>query len=552
MSRKTNQKDPRARRAPAPVSQRLSEGSDAPPDRQPATGIGLAAILLLAIGLRCAWLDSSVGGFHSHNEAVYTLIAKNYFHGSPLLPTAEARHLFLETPPLYSYLLHAVFRLTGVSILAGRLLSVASSLALVVATFVFSRRLFGSSGGLTAALIVAVSPVAVLTGRNIQTDSTLLLFVVAGLFFHWRAEERGSRADRLRSGLFVGLALFTKLFAVVAVAALFAWELATKRTLAWLKDSARWRAAGIALLLPGVFYGYHALRDFGHLRLEVAGGAAVATTFPKTGAEWGGIGAEAWWAFSPLIALALAAGIVAAVPAPSRATLFALFPACGFSLFYLFFHKHSYYLLTILPFGAALAGRLISRFPSRGLRIACAAAIAVSGSFWSLVDVTSMKSGFVEFEQFGKAAAELPGAEHRLLIDREMNDSYLPVIEFYDPKARFTVIENAQAEEDGRLRLPPGDLYLLKFVPPQAQAPPAGRLFTRTRYGLGLFGRTILEAHPNPNFFRQGRYFAEEAGGVFFLGRQEFRVYPALALLPVPSDLALYRTPRGLEARPVP
>jgi len=491
-----------------------------------------------------------VGGFHSHNEGAYTLIAKNYFRGSPLFPTAEGGHLFLETPPLYSYLLHAVFRLTGVSILAGRLLSVASSLALVVATFVFSRMLFGSSGGLTAALIMAVSPVAVLTGRNIQTDSTFLLFVVSGLFFHWRAEEGGSRADRLRSGLFAGLALFTKLFAVIAAAALFVWELATKRSLAWLKDSARWRAAGIALLLPGAFYGYHALRNFGHLRFEVAGGAAVATTFPRSGAEWGGIGTEAWGAFSPLIALALAAGILAAVLAPSRATLFALFPACGFSLFYLFTHKHSYYLLTILPFGAALAGRLISRFPSRGLRIACAAAIAVSGSFGSLVDVTSMKSGFVEFEQFGKAAAALPGAEHRVLIEREMKDSHLPVIEFYDPKARFTVIEEARTEEDGRLRLPQGGLYLLKFVPPQTQSPPAGRLFTRTRYGLGLFGRTILEAHPNPNFFRQGRYFAEKAGGFFDFGRREFRVYPALVLLPVPPDLALYRTTAGLEARP--
>ncbi len=536
----TNKKKQREPRAPAP------------PSRPTAVGFALAAILLIAAGLRCVWLDSSVGGFHSHNEAHYTLIAKNFFRGSPLSPTSEGRHLFLETPPLYSYILHAVFRLTGVSIPAGRLLSVASSLALVAATFVLSRRLFGSSAGLTAALLVAVSPVAVLTGRNIQTDSTLLLFVVAALFFHWRAEETGSRADRVRSGVFAGLALFTKLFAVIAVAALFVWELATKRSLDWLKEGARWRAAGIALLLPGVFYGYHALRGFGYLRREVAGGAAVATTFPRTGAEWGGIGAEAWWAFSPLIALALAAGVAAAVPAPSRATLFALLPACCFSLFYLFAHKHSYYLLTILPFGAALTGRLVSRLRSRGLQIACAAAIAVSGSFWSLVDVTSMKSGFVEFEQFGKAAAGLPGSEHVLLVDREMGDSHLPVIELYDPKARVIVIQDAPAEEDGRLRLPRGDLFLLKFVPPQTEAPPAGWLFTRTRYGLALFGRSILEAHPNPNFFRQGRYFVEKSGGLFEFGRREFRVYPALMLLPVPPDLALYRTSNGLEARPVP
>jgi 4-amino-4-deoxy-L-arabinose transferase-like glycosyltransferase len=512
---------------------------------------GLAGILVLAAVLRCLWLDSSLGGFHSFNEAHYTLIAKNYFHGSPLFPTPDGRYLFLETPPLYSYLLHAIFRLTGVSVLAGRLLSVTSSLALVAAVFFFTRRLFNESAALIAALILAVTPVAVLTGRNIQTDSTLLVFVVAALFFSWRAEEERSSADRLRSGVFAGLALFTKLFAAIAFAAVILWELATKRTLSWLEDGARWKAAALALLFPGLFYGYQAARDFGYLRRDVAGGAVAATPFPRTGAEWGAIGAEAWWAFSPLIALLLAAGVVAALPALSRVILFVLLPLSGFALFYLFVHKHSYYLLTVLPFAAALAGRLVSRFSSRALRLACAGATALSGSFWSLVDVTSMKSGFTEFEQFGRAAAQLAAADHVLVIDREMADSYLPVIRFYDPKARITVIEDAAVEEGGRLRLPRENVFLLKFVPPQTPAPPAGALLTRTRYGLGLPGRTILEAHPNPHFFRQGRYFAEKADA-FGFSRREFRVYPALALLPVPPELALYRTPRGLEARPFP
>ena len=92
---------------------------------------------------------------------------------------------------------------------------------------------------------------------------------------------------------------------------------------------------------------------------------------------------------------------------------------------------------------------------------------------------------------------------------------------------------------------------MLKFVPPQTESPPAGWLFSRTRYGLSLAGRTVLEAHPNPHFFRQGGYFVGRDSG-FGFGRREFRVYPALLLLPVPPELALYRTPRGLEARPAP
>jgi hypothetical protein len=532
-----------------PIPQPASRPVDPPALRPFARNAGLAAILLLAAGLRCAWLDAVVGGFHSHNEGHYVLIAQNFFHGSLLRPTPdEGRSIFLETPPLYSYILHAVFRVTGVSVLAGRLVSIVSSLALLLATFFFSRKLFGESAGLSAALIVAVSPVAVLTGRNIQTDSTMLFFVVAALFFYRRADD-GSRADRIRSGLFAGLALFTKLFAAIAFAALFAWELVAK-TPGWLRDRTRWAAAAIALLLPGLFYGYHALRDFTALRRDVAGGAAAATTFPKTAGEWGSIGLEAFWAFSPVIALVLVAGVAAALARPSRATLFALLPLSGFAVFYLFVHKHSYYLLTLLPFGAALAGRLASRLRPPGVRVALAAIVALSGAFWSLLDVTSMKSGFVEFAQFGRTAAELPGPEHRLLVDREMNDSYEPLILLYDPKARLTVIDDTPAEPDGRLRLPQKDLYLLRFVPPQSQKPPSGWLFSRTRYGLHLPGATILEAHPNPHFFRQGRYFVEKDG--FGFGRREFRVYPALLLLPVPPELALYRTPRGLEARPAP
>ena len=547
MSRK--KKSPRPREAATPLPQPALRPVDPPGLRPLARNAGLAAILLLAAGLRCAWLDAVVGGFHSHNEGHYVLIAKNFFHGSPLRPTPdEGRTTFLETPPLYSYILHAVFRVTGVSILAARLVSIVSSLALVLATFFFSRKVFSESAGLWAALIVAVSPVAVLTGRNIQTDSTMLLFVVAALFFYRRAED-GSRADRIRSGVFAGLALFTKLFAAIAGAAVFAWELVT-RTPGWLRDRTRWAAAAIALLLPGLFYGYHALRDFASLRRDVAGGAAAATTFPKTPAEWGSIGLEAFWAFSPVIALLLAAGVAAALARPSRATLFALLPLSGFAVFYLFVHKHSYYLLTLLPFGAALAGRLASRLRPPGLRVALAATVALSGVFWSLLDVTSMKSGFVEFAQFGKTAAELPGPEHHILVDREMNDSYEPVILLYDTKARLTVIDDTPAEPDGKLRLPQKDLYLLRFVPPQSQKPPAGWLFSRTRYGLHLPGATVLEAHPNPHFFRQGRYFLEKDGGSFGFGRREFRVYPALLLLPVPPELALYRTPRGLEARP--
>ena len=552
MSSKKKRKNAATRRtaeaaAPVPVSQADERSAG----RTLSAAVSLAAILLLSAALRLVWLDAAVGGFHCFNEAHYTLIAKNFFHSSFLLPTPDGSYVFLETPPLYSYLLHAVFRVAGVSVIAGRLLSVVSSLALVLATFLLARRLFGEKAGLAAALLLAVSPVAVLTGRNIQTDSTLLALLVASLFFFWRAEEEGSRRDFTLAGALAGLALFTKLFAAIALAAVFAWELATKRSLRRALEKSRWQAAVLALSLPGLFYGYHALRDFAYLRHDVAGGAAAATTLPKAAAEWGAIGIEVAWAFSPVIAVALLAGAAAALVRRSRQTLFALFPLAGFGLFYLFVHKHSYYLLAMLPFAAALAGRLLAGIRPRALRLSGLAVIALSGSFWTLVDLTSMKAGFREFAEFGRRAADLPGARHELLLTREMRDSYAPVLSLYDPKARLTTIEDAPAEADGRLRISAENLYLVKFVPASTEPPPAGWLFSRTRYGVAFFGWNVLEAHANPHFFRQGRYFAEKTGSALDFGRKELKRYPALALLPVPPGAALYRTAAGLEARRV-
>jgi hypothetical protein len=410
-------------------------------------------------------------------------------------------------------------------------LSVAASLGLVLVTFALGRRLFSAPAGFAAAVLVAVAPVAVLTGRNIQTDSLLLFLLTAAFLLWWRA-ERGGTATLLTAGVVAGLALFTKLFAAVGLAALPAWETVTARGLGWLRDGRRWAAAGLALALPAFFYGSHALRDLAYVRRDVLGGAATATTFPQTAAEWSGLALEAVWVFSPLVAALLAAGTLAAVVRPTRESLFALLPLVFFAAFTLFVHKHSYYFLTLLPWGALLAGRALAGLP-RGLRGTLLLLAALSGAFLSAVDLCSMKLGFSEFEAFGRAAATLPEEEHRYLVDREMWDSYAPILRFYDPRARPIVAEDLPAGPNGLPRWPDGQLYAVAFVPPQAKLPPGGWLFERERYGLEVLGWSIAEAHENPHYFRQGAYVFVRTGGLFDFGLRQLRRYPALALVPL-------------------
>ena len=488
-------------------------------------------------------IDSPIGGFHGFNEAHYSLIAKTFLETGALLhPSPDGASLFLETPPLYPWALAAVFSLSGVSIVAGRLLSVAASLGLVWITWALGRRLFSAPAGLAAAVCVAVAPVAVLTGRNIQTDSQLLFLLTAAFLLWWKAESGGT-ASLLSAGVIAGLALFTKLFAAVGLAALPVWETVTSRGLGWLRDGRRWAAAGLALALPASFYGFHALHDFAHVRREVLGGAAAATTFPLTAGEWGGLAVEAVSAFSPLVAVLLSIGVLAAFVRPTRETLFVLLPLAFFCIFTLFVHKHSYYVLTLLPWAALLAGRAIAGLP-RGLRGMLLVLAALSGAFLSAVDLCSMKLGFSEFEAFGRAAATLPGREHRYLVDREMWDSYAPILRYYDPGARPVVAEDLPAGPDGLPRWPDGQLYVLAFVPPQAKLPPGGWLFERERYGLEVFGWSIAEAHENPHYFRQGAYVSVRTGGPLDFGLRQLRRYPVLALAP------LKRASSGPPARP--
>ncbi len=522
----------------------------------------IVLVLILAAGLRLCSLDSPIGGFHAYNEAHYVLLAKNFFARSLLEPTADGEHVFLETPPLYPYLVHAVFRLAGVSVLAARGVSVASSIALVLATFFLGRRLFGASAGLAAALLLAVSPVAVLTGRNIQTDSTFLLFLVLALHWYHRVamDAAGAsletpereRASRL-AGLFAGLALFTKLFAGVALLGVLLWEVATRGARGWLRDRSRWRAAAIAAVLPGAYYGYHALRDPAHVAREVAGGAAAATTFPAGSADWVALSTEAVWAFSPVVFVALALGVATALRRPSRDALFALAPAAAFAVFYLLVHKHSYYLLTLLPFLALLGGRFLAGLCSRALRITALALVLASGSLASALAIASMKIGHEEFARFGETAAALPGAAHHLIVTRTLEEAYGPVLRYFDPRARLITIEDAATDADGRVRLPAEDLYIVSFIPAGEVPPEEGWRFTRTRHGVALFGRSLVDEHPNPHFFRPGRLRVARAGaGAAPLGFDRVDSASVLALIPFPAGFELRRGASGTILVPKP
>jgi 4-amino-4-deoxy-L-arabinose transferase-like glycosyltransferase len=507
------------------------------------------AILALALFLRGVRLDEVIGGFHDHNEANYTLMAAHFTPATLLFPNPDGR-LFLETPPLYAWLLALLFRFTGVSVVAARLFTIATGLGLVVATYLLGRRLASERAGVAAALLVAVAPVAVLTGRNIQTDTQLAFLSVAAVLFYARAQsEDGSRGDAVAFGVALGLAILTKLFAVVVVPALALWELAGNRGRRWRTLA---KGVAIAAILPLLFYGFHFGRDFAGTRALVFGGAAATRGLPTSGSGWAGLLIEAVWAFSPPVTLCVAAGIAVALVRRTPALLLAGLLFAAFAVFFAFVHKHSYYVLTLLPWGAILAGAAFDGIPPAAVRRTMLGVAAAVAAFLTLVDLTAMKLGFTEFEEFGRASKSIPGAAYPLLVSQDRVDSHGTVLNFYDPRARLVAMDRLPRAADGRVSLPAGEgtPYLLTFVPPQTRAAAGGALLERERYGVEVFGRTLAEAHANAHYFRQGEYVAERTGGPLEFGLKPLRSYPALALVPIPPELGLWATPGGIAVRP--
>ena len=195
-----------------------------------------------------------------------------------------------------------------------------------------------------------------------------------------------------------------------------------------------------------------------------------------------------------------------------------------YAAFYVYAHKHSYYLLALLPFGALLAAAAVSRLPWRAARLAVVAVACASAAFGTLVDYSSMKLGYREFAEAG---ARLNGGEGlRIVLDPDVTGNAYPVVLLYLPRAQLLF----SRELDGEALVTAGLLRRLSYVAPNEVATPDLLLFCRDRRALQLFGWRILEEHPNPHFFQQGKYHVERTGGWLDFGFPVIGSYPEIGL----------------------
>jgi hypothetical protein len=136
--------------------------------------------------------------------------ANAFWVSSGVDPSAQTLDPLYRHDPLYKGGLQGLttgisFRLLGLGLFQGRLVSLIWGGLLLVATFLAGRRLYGPAAGYIAVLFLAVSQPWLVSSHIIRPDIVVATLVMAGLYCALRGVQDGGRPWHLVAGLCLGL-----------------------------------------------------------------------------------------------------------------------------------------------------------------------------------------------------------------------------------------------------------------------------------------------------------------------------------------------------------
>ena len=159
----------------APMSL-ASSGLSAGAKEDGRSWLGLAAIIGLAVALRCWRLAQNGFGNEYYSAGVRSMLESwhNFFFNS----FDPAGFVSLDKPPVAFWIQAASARLFGFSGLSLLLPQAIEGVAAILLLFHLVRRRFGAPAGLLAALFLALTPVSVAVDRSTNTESCLVLVLL--------------------------------------------------------------------------------------------------------------------------------------------------------------------------------------------------------------------------------------------------------------------------------------------------------------------------------------------------------------------------------------
>jgi 4-amino-4-deoxy-L-arabinose transferase-like glycosyltransferase len=180
--------------------------------------LALGGILLIAVFMDFYRLGQN--GFGSYYPPAVRSMLDNW-HNFFFAAYDPGGFTSLDKPPVgfwFQVLSAKIFGFNAVSILLPQALAGVLSVLLL---YYLVRRHFGVVAGLLAALVLALSPVSVVTNRNVTIDSTLALTLLVAAWAVIRAAETGKLRWLLLSALIVGIGFNIKMLEAYLVVPAF-------------------------------------------------------------------------------------------------------------------------------------------------------------------------------------------------------------------------------------------------------------------------------------------------------------------------------------------
>jgi 4-amino-4-deoxy-L-arabinose transferase-like glycosyltransferase len=177
--------------------------------------IGFALVLALAALLRVWHLNQAGFGTQYYAAGVLSMLESwhNFFFNS----FDPAGFVSVDKPPLALWLQVASARILGFSGMSIHLPQVIEGVAAVALLYHLVRRRFGAPSGLLSALFLAVTPISVAIDRSNNTDSALVLGLLAAAWALSLAVESASLGMLLVSMVMLGIAFNVKMLAAIVV-----------------------------------------------------------------------------------------------------------------------------------------------------------------------------------------------------------------------------------------------------------------------------------------------------------------------------------------------
>lgn len=169
----------------------------------------LIAVALLAAGLML--IDVTRNGYGNTYYAAGALAAARSWTALFTNAADLGGYVSLDKGPVSDWAMGLSSRVFGFSSFSVMLPNALAGVATVIVLHDAVRRALGHQIAIVAALMMALTPVAVLVGRYDSPDAMLLLLLVCAAWSMTRALQSGRTRDLLLSGAFVGLAFNTKM-----------------------------------------------------------------------------------------------------------------------------------------------------------------------------------------------------------------------------------------------------------------------------------------------------------------------------------------------------